>query len=151
LRNSVGEDPSTPLNHTDFLVIVSHISPIIKSAIANTIIVQELWGNHPIIRNGKLRQHIGEAIPSLGTHSTERVIPLTIPNQTRSLANLITNIYLAAASIGVANQRLGINLYHHKLAYACVHKGLKASENSQDLPKGGGLHILLTSKILSRS
>ena len=75
-------------------IILSHISLNIKTDIANTTIVEELWGNHPIVRDEKLRQFVGEALPSLRMHSTDRVIPLTIPNQKRSLASLLLTYLL---------------------------------------------------------
>jgi hypothetical protein len=76
-------------------IIISRISPNIETVIVNTTIGEERWGNHPIVRDVKLRKFVGEAFPSFGTHSTDRVIQLTIPNQKRSLASLlIANLWL---------------------------------------------------------
>jgi len=44
-------------------IIILHISPNIKTAIANSTIVEELGGKHAIVRDEKLRQFVGESIP----------------------------------------------------------------------------------------
>jgi hypothetical protein len=44
-------------------IITSYISPNIKTTIANITTVEELWGKHPIVRDEKLRQFVGECIP----------------------------------------------------------------------------------------
>jgi hypothetical protein len=44
-------------------IIISHISPNIKTAIANITIVEELWGKYLIVRAEKLRQFVSESIP----------------------------------------------------------------------------------------